>query len=167
MAKPYCFNQPIQTGPINFRTPGQSAFIPLTSHAVQVYGHVETGTTLKITILAEQLVELFREKIPHVELAVIVIVPCVLASGDIVYWAKKAGNNNAFQSWVEAMQESSGIPQVYSYDEPTYCFIFKDAPLADITLPSLTQEDVIASIDSISINDPDSDEFAEFVKLFD
>lgn len=167
MAKPYCFNQPIQTGQINFKAPGKGAFIPLTSLAMQVSGYYKTGKTLTISILAEQAVEHLKELMPHVELAVIVIVPCVLASGDIVYWAKKVANNNAFQSWVEAMQEASGTPQVYSYDESTHCFIFKNAQSTNITLPPLTQEDVIAMIDSVAIHDAESEAFATFLQLFD
>ena len=166
MATPYCFNQPIQTGPINFRAPGKAAFIPLTSLAVQVYGYYKTGETLKICILAEQAIERVKELMPHVELVVIVIVPCVLASGEIVFWAKREDGKSAFNSWGVGLQAANGKPQLYEYDNSTHCFIFRDAPAINIKLPPLTLDDVIAQIDSITIFDPESEAFAALINLF-
>lgn len=165
MAKPYEFKQSTKADAVNFKAPGNAAFIPLTNFAVQAKGIEIKGPPYKMSIVSEECAEVAKEVKQNCEFHNIVIVPCVLETGVITFWAKKESDNSAFSSWVECMQSANGKPVNSHYDSQKYKFTFTEASAVKIPLPSLTQEDVFALIDRISIKDPESKEFAELLSL--
>lgn len=167
MAKPYEFKQSTKADAVNLKSPGKAAFIPLTNLAVQALGIEIKGPPYKMSVVSEECAEVAKELKPHCEFHNIVIVPCVLEAGVITLWAKKESDNIAFNSWVECMQSANGKPVNSHYDSEKYKFTFTEASVVKIPLPSLTQEDVFALIDRISIQNPESEEFAAILSLFD
>lgn len=170
MAKPFSFQQAHEaqsSDDITVRGPGNTPALPLPDCAVQLLGHLQSHPTYSMRFLGPQCIERFAELKPNARLDSFVSVPCITASGKILAWTKKEANNDAFNSWTQGILAANGKPQFCHYDESNYRYVFNDAPAFDIQLPKLSQEEFIAFMDSISINNPDSDEFAEFLKLFD
>lgn len=167
MAIPYVFKQPTKADAVNLKSPGKAAFTPLTNFAVQALGIVIKDPSYKMSIVSEQCAEVAKELKPHCEFHNIVIVPCVLETGEIALWPKPEKDNSAFNTWVDCMQSANGKPVHFHYDSDKYKYTFTEATAVKIPLLSLTQEDVFALIDRISIQDPETDEFAAILSLFD